>query len=102
MEKGTCEVCGGKSQLELVIEDRPIVPREVSEQAGQLKTKIARLCANCQKELTGWYLSTVADTTFDTKVNRFRAKSPLEMVKEYETAYRRFAQYKKQEKRKIA
>jgi len=100
MEKGTCEVCGGKSQLE-VIEKHHIVPREVTEQAGKLKSKIVRLCASCQKELHEWNLNAVADMTFDTKVNRFRPKLPLEMVQEYKTAYRRFAQYKK-EQRKIA
>jgi len=94
MGKETCSLCGCKAE-HTAIEERYIVPAEVTEKAGVPKSKIVRLCGNCHRELHRWYSIRVADMAYDTKMKRFRAKSPLEMVKEYEAAYRMFVEYKK-------
>ena len=94
MAEKTCQLCGCEVALK-AIERHSIIPREIMEQAGIRRSKIVRLCPNCREELQRWYEAKVADLTYDTKMKRFRGRSPLEMVKEYETAYQRFARYKK-------
>lgn len=94
MAKKTCQLCGYKTE-HTATEEHYIVPTEVTEQAGMPKSKIVELCPNCHRELHRWYSLKVADMAYDTKMKRFRAKSPLEMVKEYESAYRVFVEYKK-------
>ena len=100
MVKSTCEVCGYQSQRG-DIKKYHIVPREVTMEAGIIRGRKIALCNNCHKELDELCSKVVADMTYDTKSKQFRAKSPQEMVKEYETAYQRFARYKK-EQQKIA
>ena len=100
MVKGTCEVCGYQSQRG-DIKKYHIVPSEVMRKVGKLRPRIIVLCNNCHEELDKLCPKLVADITYDTRIKRFRAKSPQEMVKEYEIAYQRFAQYKK-EQQKIA
>ena len=94
MAKETCDICGNESEPGAT-EKQPVVPLEITEQAGIASPKTVRLCSNCRQELHRWYSTKVADMAYDTKVKRFRAKSSLEMVKEYETAYRIFAEYKR-------
>ena len=94
MENKACELCRHEVETS-AIEKYHIIPREVREQAGIQRAKIVRLCTNCCQELNRWNLAKVADSTYDITMKRFRAKSPLEMAKEYEFAYRLFAQYKK-------
>ena len=94
MAKGACDICGNESGPGAT-EKQPVVPVEISEQAGIARPKTVRLCSNCRQELHRWYLVKVADMAYDTKIKRFRAKSSLEMVKEYEDAYRMFAEYKR-------
>ena len=91
----TCELC--RHEVELgVIEKHYIVPEEVREQAGiQGGEKIVRLCPNCSQELDRWNLTKVSDSTYDTTTKRFRDKTPREIAKEYEFAYKLFAQHKK-------
>ena len=100
MAKKACELCGRETELEAT-EEHHVVPSEVREQAGIRRSKIVRLCSDCYAELHKWYSAKVLDRTYDTKMKLFRAKAPLEMVKEYEAAYQRFARYKK-EQQKIA
>ena len=94
MVKKTCELCGHEAELE-ALENHHIVPGEVREKAGIQRSKMVRLCPNCLGELHKWYSARVAARTYDTKMKRFKARSPLEMVKEYEAAYRMFEEYKR-------
>ena len=89
-----CELCGHEVELG-VIEKRYIVPGEVREQADIQEGEIVRLCPNCSHELDRWNLTKVLDSTYDITTKRFRDKSPREIAKEYEFAYKLFAQYKK-------
>ena len=94
MGKKICQVCGCDAER-TATEEHYIVPMEVTEQAGIPKSKIVKLCPNCHRELHRWYSIKVAAMAYDTKMKRFRAKSPLEMVEEYQAAYGVFVQYKK-------
>ena len=94
MEKKSCELCGREVESG-AMEKHHIVPSEVRKQAGIRRSKIVRLCSNCYAELHKWYSAKVSDTTYNSKTKMFRAKSPLEMVKEYKAAYRIFTGYKK-------
>jgi hypothetical protein len=90
----TCELCGEK------IESRDInkyyvVPLEVRGQIGIKRAKSVRLCSKCKQELNRWNLTKIAEECYDIKMKRFRIKSPVEMVKEYEYAYKMFEHYKK-------
>ena len=96
MVKSTCEVCGYQSQRG-DIKKYHIVPTEVTREIGKLRGGKIALCNNCHKEIDELCSKVVADMTYDTGSKRFRAKSPQEMAKEYETAYQRFARYKKEQ-----
>ena len=100
MVESLCEVCGYQSQRG-DINDYHIVPREIMREASKRRGRKIALCLKCRKELDELCLKVVANMTYDTASKQFRAKSPPEMVKEYETAYQRFARYKK-EQQKIA
>ena len=94
MAEKTCQICGCEMRPESK-ERYPVVPAEIIEQAGIQRSKTVRLCPVCRGELERWYEIEVADMTYDTALKRFAGKSPPEMVKEYETAYKRFLRYKK-------
>ena len=96
----TCQLCGCEDELG-PIKECHVIPQEIAGQASIDKSRIIRLCSNCQLELNRWYATKVADMAYDTSMKQFRAKSPPELVKEYEIAYQRFARYKK-EQTKIA
>ena len=96
----TCELCGHVSQL-WAIETHHIVPKELTSQAGIPDSATVTLCSNCHREVHTWYSKRVFDMTYDTMAKRFRPRSSVEMVKEYEAAYKAFAEYKKSQ-RKIA
>lgn len=94
MEEAACELCGNISQLG-AIKMHHIVPREVTGQAGISDSATARLCHNCHQEVNAWYTRKVSVMAYDSKNKRFQPRSLEEMVKEYETTYRAFAEYKK-------
>jgi len=94
MGKEICELCGYRSEPR-TIEKHHIVPTKVTELAGMPESAIVRLCSNCHKEVHTWYSENVFDMAYDPGIKRFRQRSPVEMVKEYEAAYRVFAAYKK-------
>lgn len=96
MGKETCELCGYRSQLE-AIEKHHIVPKELTSPAGMPDSATVTLCGNCHREVHDWYSKRVFDMTYDTMTKRFKLKSLAEMVKEYEAAYRLFAEYKKRQ-----
>lgn len=93
MVSKACELC--RHEVELgVIEKHYIIPEEVRRQAGIQEGGIVRLCPNCSQELNSWNLTKVSDSTYDTTTKRFRDRSSREIVKEYEVAYKLFAEYK--------
>ena len=94
MRKDTCEVCGFKSDLG-IIESHHIVPTEVTEEADISESQSLSLCCNCHREVHTWYSANVTDITYDSKTKRFRKKSSLEMVKEYQDVFKGFVDYKK-------
>jgi len=93
MGRATCELCGRTNQLGNA-ETHYIVPRELTSEAGMPDSATVKLCPNCYRELVNWYAKKTFDMTYDTGLKRFRPRSSAEMVKEYEAAYRVFAQYK--------
>jgi heterodisulfide reductase subunit B len=93
-EKVSCQLCGNEVDSN-EIEKHYIVPKEITEQARRRRAKIVRLCPKCGADLRKWYAARIADTTYDDQIQRFRAKLPEEMVREYEGAYNRFAKLKK-------
>lgn len=94
MGRKKCELCGDTSQPEAA-ETHYIVPKELTSQAEIPDSATVSLCINCRRETHEWYAKKVFDMTYDPGAKRFRAKSSTEMVKEYEIAYRAFAEYKK-------
>ena len=97
MVKDTCQVCGQKSKL-WALEQRHIVPVDITQSGGMMESRTVRLCRDCCQELEEWYITKVANTVYDTMAKRFRARSCLEMVKEYEAAYHSFLEYKQKQK----
>ncbi len=95
----TCKLCGYVSQL-WAIETHHIVPKELTSEAGMPDSATITLCGNCHREVHTWYSKKVFDMTYDPATKRFRPKSVVEMVKEYEVAYRVFTQYKKGQRKK--
>jgi len=53
------------------------------------------LCSNCYTELLAWYDKKIYSMAYEPEMKRFRPRSPDEMVREYEAAYRAFAEYKR-------
>ncbi len=100
MGRESCELCGYPGEPRLM-DKYHTIPVEVTERAGVPESRTIRLCQNCHRELNKWYSTRVADTGFDTNLNRFRPKTPLETVREYEFAFNIFAKYKKEQKKVI-
>ena len=96
MGKETCELCGCNSELG-TLEMYHIVPIEITQSVGFPESAVVELCCNCLQELNRWNILKVRDMVYDARIKRFRAKSSLEMVREYETSYRVFVEYKKRE-----
>ena len=96
MGKEICELCGCNSEYG-ILEKHHIVPVEITKPAGFLEARVVKICRNCLQELNRWNKLKVRDTVYDAKIKRFRAKSPLEMTREYEISYRMFTEYKKRQ-----
>ena len=96
----TCKLCGCVSQL-WAIETHHIVPKELTSQAEIPPSATVTLCSNCHREVHAWYSKRIFDMTYDTMAKRFKPRSLVEMVKEYEAAYKAFAEYKTRQ-RKVA
>ena len=93
-----CELCGYRGEARLM-EKCHTIPVAVTESAGVAESRIITLCQNCHRELDKWYSVKVADTGFDSNLNRFRPKTPQEMVGEYEFALAMFEKYKGKQKK---
>ncbi len=96
----TCELCGDEVDA-ATIEKHNVVPREVMEQARMRRARVVRLCPKCGVEIRNWYKAKVDKNIYDAQIQRFRARLPIELVKEYENAFNRFARYKNNQKQLI-
>ena len=94
MKDETCELCGYRGRP-ATTEIHHIVPKELTEQAGMRESQSVRLCCNCHREVHVWYKAKVSDVVYSARTKEFRAKSWLEMVKEYQSAFNSFVKYNK-------
>lgn len=94
MGRETCELCGHVGQL-WAVTTHHIVPTELTSPSGMPDSATATLCGDCHHEVHTWYSKRVFDLTYDPGLKRFRPRPFVETVKEYEAAYRIFAEYKK-------
>ena len=94
MAKDRCEICGYEDEAGSV-KKYHVIPQEIMEQAGVTHTRIRKLCQNCQDELNHWYATNVSDITYDTGIQRFRNKSPQEILREYEVSFQSFTRHKR-------
>ncbi len=92
--KETCELCGYTSILEAV-KECPIVPNDIARAAGTPKSQTIKMCCNCRGELDTWVSAKVATTVYDIGTQRFRCRTHTEMVKEYQSVFNAFVDYKK-------
>jgi len=95
--EGVCELCGHVTQLG-ALEIHRIVPQEVTEQTGISATATATLCHNCHKEIHDWYARNVSTVAYNPVSKSFQPKSVVNLVKEYEGAFRVFTEYKKSQR----
>lgn len=99
MKTRVCAVCGYQGKTKDIILHR-IIPEEVVEEGEMSASGTVELCINCRNELFTWYSRKVSDQIYDTAIKRFRHRLPAEMVKEYEAAYRAFAEYKNRQRKR--
>jgi hypothetical protein len=94
MREKTCDICGHVVNPEDVVIHR-IIPEEVAKQAGIFDFRTAILCTDCSNEVQTWYGKRVYSMNYKDGAKRFMLRSPAQMAKEYEAAYRAFIEYKK-------
>ena len=97
MAKDKCEVCGQKGSIGFT---RPheIVPRDVTIQAELPPSETIELCNGCLLELQDWNERMVSTLGYDEETKSFEHQSPLEMGREYKSAYDTFKRYKSAKK----
>ncbi len=93
MTKVTCQVCEYRRNSEQM-ETHHIVPTEVSEEGGIAESQTIELCDECHRDAHSWYRGRVPRSKYDEGTKRFIAKSALEMVGEYQTAFDSFVAFK--------
>jgi len=94
MKKKICEICGHESDIENLVIHR-IIPEEITSQAGILDTRTILLCINCSHKFQVFCSGKVHDLRYDDMTQHFIHKSPTELIKEYEVAYKAFIAYNK-------
>ena len=94
MAKETCELCGYASILGAV-EECSIVPNDITRAAGMPKSQTVRMCRNCRRELDAWFSAKVGKMVYDIGMQRFRYRTHTEMVKEYQSVFNAFVEYRK-------
>ena len=94
MVEETCDLCGYTSILGPV-EECSIVPNDIARAAGMPKSQTIRMCCNCRRELDTWFSAKVAKMVYDIGMQRFRYRTHTEMVKEYQSAFNAFVDYRK-------
>ena len=93
MATQTCKICNNVVDPD-TMEEHHIVPSEVTDEAGMPESQKIKLCAGCHQEVHDWYTARVRHTEYDPDTRRFRNKSYLEMVNEYQSAFNAFVNYK--------
>jgi hypothetical protein len=93
MREKTCDICGHVVNPEDAVIHR-IIPEEIAVQAGILDFRTTILCFNCSREVSDWYEKKVFNLKYDEVAKKFVYKSPTDLVNEYETIYKSFADYK--------
>ena len=93
-----CEICGYRSQLGAT-EKHHTIPPEITKEAGMPESQMLRMCLNCCLELDKWYSAEAAKMVYDTKMQRFRYKTSVEMVQEYQSAFKGFVTYKSKQRK---
>jgi 5-methylcytosine-specific restriction endonuclease McrA len=96
--KETCKVCNNVVDPD-AMEKHHIVPRDVTDEGGISESQTVRLCTDCHEEVHNWYTARVRHTEYDPDTRRFRTKSSLEMVREYQAAFTAFVKYKNTQQR---
>lgn len=96
MRRVMCEVCGYRIEPGY-LERHHVVPTDITEQAGLTESQTLSLCTNCHREVRTWYSGKVSDMAYDLKTKRFKDKSCLEMVREYQATFDGFVKYKKKQ-----
>jgi len=86
--KESCDVCGVKNRADM--RRHHVVPPEISREAGLPCPRTVILCPDCHHKLLAWRGARVFNMKYDAGAGRFVARSPGEMVKEHEAAYRAF------------
>jgi len=99
MWEKTCDICGHVINPEDVVIHR-IIPEEATRQAGIFDFRTATLCPDCSNEVQIWYGKRVYSVSYEDRAKRFMPRSPSDIVKEYEAAYRAFAAYKNRRRAK--
>ena len=92
-----CEVCGYRSLLGAV-ERHQVIPNDITEQAAITDYPTLAICRNCRRELETWYSAKVAKMVYDAGLPQFRYRTAIEMVKEYESVFKGFIDYKRKQK----
>lgn len=93
MARQTCQICGHRNTPD-TMEQHHVVPTEVTAPTDIPESQTLRLCANCHREVHSWYRSKVAQTTYDLNIKRFRPRSDLELVREYQAVFNNYLKYK--------
>ena len=88
-----CQLCKRRVKADTMA-DHHIVPTEVTTDAGIPESQTVRLCQPCHTEVHSWYLARVRHTEYDAGAKRFRTKSYLEMVPEYQAAFSDLVRHK--------
>ena len=99
MSRETCEFCRYRFRSESM-EDHHIVPTQITEEAGMPESQTVRLCNNCHQEVHSWYKVKVAHQSYDLATKRFRDKSGLDMIKEYQATFHSFSKYKQEQRKR--
>ena len=94
MAEETCDLCGYASILGAV-EECSIVPNDITRAAGMPKSQTIRMCHNCRRELDTWFSAKVGKLVYDIGMQRFRYRTHTEMVKEYQSVFNAFVDYRK-------
>jgi len=94
MAEETCDLCGYTSILGAV-EECSIVPNDIARAAGMPKSQTIRMCCNCRRELDTWFSAKVAKMVYDIGMQRFRCRTHTEMIKEYQSVFNTFVDYRK-------
>jgi len=95
-----CEGCGREIEPRNAVR-KHIIPDEVAESFGIPDTRPIILCSKCSTQLYDWYHKRVSTAVYDDKIQQFRARTPAEILKEYESVFNSFVKYKRGRQKRI-